>query len=476
MPGRPSRFVIALEVMALVAAIAVGVWRGTTGFADWELVPFFALLVLSFVGDLTILETAGSGVKASSSFLAIVTAIVILGPSPAAVIAVLTILAGWCSARYPAKDLLINLVAYAWFPLLGGIAFHSLLEGTATTHTDVLYYILVFGLFLFGLGINFSVIAGYVCYEEGSRFVTKVRRSLAPILPSEIVSALLAVGIARAYVDIGVPALALFGVVLVIFQYLLRALLISQERGDELEVRARQLAGFQVAVLSALLRTLDLRDRMTARHSAAVARYAREIAAAAGLSEQEQELAHTAGLLHDIGKFILSDRILKGNEKLTEEDWEEIRRHPYEGARIVSEIDGYQPVGDIILAHHERPDGLGYPRGLQGEDIPMISRIIAVADTYDVMTARDSYRDPVSSLEAIEELRKVAGTQLDETFVDVFVEMLEHHELSYRHGEDADFEAELALDRRTREYVGVGEAPATTFATRRARADGSARP
>jgi HD-GYP domain-containing protein (c-di-GMP phosphodiesterase class II) len=119
-------------------------------------------------------------------------------------------------------------------------------------------------------------------------------------------------------------------------------------------------------------------------------------------------------------------------------------------------------VGEIILAHHERPDGLGYPRGLQGDQIPLISRIIAVADTYDVMTARDSYRDPVSSLEAIAELRRVAGTQLDERFVEIFVAMLEKQELSYRHGEAADFEAELALDRRIRDYVGVGNGSTRT--------------
>jgi putative nucleotidyltransferase with HDIG domain len=455
MPGRPSRRVIALEVAALVVAVGVAIWRGISGYSEWDLAPILVLLVLSFVGDLTVVETAGSGVKASSSFLAVVTAIVLLGPSPAAVIAVMTILAGWALNRYPIKDLLINVVAYAWFPLIGGVAFHEILAGTGTGPSDFLYYVLVFGLFLLSLAINFAVIAGYVCYEEGSRFVTKVRRSLAPILPSEMVSALLAVGIARAYLEVGLPALALFGGVFLIFQYLLGALLLSQQRGDELELRAKQLAGFQVAVLSALLRTLDLRDRMTARHSAAVARYAREIAAAAGLPEREQELAHTAGLLHDIGKFILSDRILKGDEKLTEADWEEIRRHPYEGARIVAEIDGYQPVGEIILAHHERIDGLGYPRGIQGDEIPVISRIIAVADTFDVMTARDSYREPVSPYEAIEELRRVAGTQLDERFVEIFVGMLEQQNLTYRHGEEADFEAELALDRRIREYVGV---------------------
>jgi putative nucleotidyltransferase with HDIG domain len=205
-----------------------------------------------------------------------------------------------------------------------------------------------------------------------------------------------------------------------------------------------------------LLRTLDLRDRMTARHSAAVARYAREIAAAAGLSEEEQELAHTAGLLHDIGKFILPDRILKGNAELTEADWVEIRKHPYEGARIVSQIDGYQPVGEIILAHHERLDGLGYPLSLRGDEIPMLSKVIAVADTYDVLTARDSYRRPVSTHEAIAELRRSAGTQLDPNFVEILAELLVDKDLPYRHGEDADFETELALDRRIHEYATAG--------------------
>jgi putative nucleotidyltransferase with HDIG domain len=455
MTGRPTRFVLGLEIAALAAAVAVAVSRAATGHVDWELDTLLFLLALSIVGDILVVQTAASGVKTSSSFLAIITAIVFLGEVPAALIGVATILVGWCVSRYGARDLLINLVTYAWFPLIAGIAFHEAVDATGATDTDPLYYILIFGLFTFALAINFAIIAGYSAYVDRSRVWTKVHRALGPVLPSELASALLAVGIARAYVDLGLSALALFGVVLLTFQYLLGALLLSQERGEELELRARQLAGFQVAVLSALLRTLDLRDRMTARHSAAVARYAREIAATAGLSESDQELAHTAGLLHDIGKFILSDRILKGEEKLTEEDWEEIRRHPYEGSRIVSEIDGYQPVGEIILAHHERIDGLGYPRGIQGDEIPVISRIISVADTYDVMTARDSYREPVSSIEAIEELRRVSGSQLDGYFVEVFISTLADQDLTYRHGEDADFEAELALDRRIQDYVGV---------------------
>jgi putative nucleotidyltransferase with HDIG domain len=456
MPTRPSRRVIGLEAVALGIGIGLAIWRHWEGDTNWNPALFGLLLGVSIISDLTAIETPASRVKVSSSFLAIVTAIVFLGESPAALIAVATILAGWARSRYPQEDLLINLVTYTWFPLLAGMAFIGLVDATGINQGEDGFYLLVFSLFVIALLIDFALIAAYSCYVERSRLSVKIRRALVPLLPSELASAALAVGIAYLYIEVGLATVALFAVVLVTFQYLIGALLVSQQRADELELKAKQLAGFQVALLGALLRTLDLRDRMTARHSAAVARYSREIAAAAGLPEAEQELVHTAGLLHDIGKFVLPDRILKGDAELTESDWEEIKKHPYEGARIVSQIDGYQPVGEIVLAHHERMDGLGYPRGLQGTEIPTLARIISVADTYDVLTARDSYREPVSSFEAITELRRVSGTQLDGRFVEVLNGVLADKGFSYRHGQDADFEAELALDKRIHDYVTGG--------------------
>jgi putative nucleotidyltransferase with HDIG domain len=454
MPGRPTKRVITLELAALAAAVVVAVWQN--GDSNWDLALFGILLATSVIGDLTAVHTPASRMSISSSFLTIVTATVFLGETPAALIGVATIAAGWLRFRYAPTTLLINVVTYAWFPLLSGIAFDRTLEATGVGQADGLFYLFVFGLFVVALAIDFILIAGYFSYLEGNSLWTRARRALSPLLPSELASALLAVGVAYLYVQLGLPTVALFALVVIVFQNLIGALLLSQQRADELELRAKQLAGFQVALLSALLRTLDLRDRMTARHSAAVARYAREIAAASGLSEEDQELAHTAGLLHDIGKFILPDRILKGDVELTDSDWVEIRKHPYEGARIVSQIDGYQPVGDIILAHHERPDGLGYPLGLHDSEIPALSKVIAVADTYDVLTARDSYRRPVSTFEAIAELRRSAGTQLDPTYVEILAELLVDKDLPYRHGEDADFETELALDRRIHEYATAG--------------------
>jgi putative nucleotidyltransferase with HDIG domain len=196
-----------------------------------------------------------------------------------------------------------------------------------------------------------------------------------------------------------------------------------------------------------ILDFLDARDQMTARHSAAVARYARRIAEAAGCPESEQRLVHTAALYHDVGKVMFADRMFKAG-KLTDEEWEIVKRHPERGAELVGHLPNHEDVATIILAHHERIDGRGYPRGLAGEDIPRLSRMISIADTYDVMTGRDSYRQPVSSAEAIEELRRVSGAQLDGDLVEIFVEqVLAVEDLAFRHGDDADFEAELAVER-----------------------------
>jgi putative nucleotidyltransferase with HDIG domain len=444
---RPTRTALAAMAGALALTAAVAIWRAPE--CNWDLGFFAVLLAFSIFSDLTAVSTE-SKVKVSGSFLALVVAMVFLGGTPAALIGVATILTGWLRWRDDGHYLLDNVLTYALFPLVGGIAFHEGIGAIGLTAADPAFYICVFALFQFALALNFLMIASYGCYVERSSFSTKLR-VLAPVLPSEFASAMLAVAVAYIYAKIGIAAIALFGVVLVTFQYLLGQLLLSQQRANELELRSKQLASFQVGMLSAMLRTLDLRDQMTARHSAAVARYSRAIAQRAGFSRREEELVHIAALLHDIGKFILPDRILKANVPLTDEDWMLIRRHPQQGARVVSSLDGYGPVAEIILAHHERIDGKGYPRGLAGDDIPELSRIISVADTYDVMTARDSYRTPMSSHDAIVELRRVAGKQLDARFVEVFIELLEGKDVSFAHGEAADFEKELALESRIEE-------------------------
>ena len=191
---------------------------------------------------------------------------------------------------------------------------------------------------------------------------------------------------------------------------------------------------------------------MTARHSAAVARYSREIARDSGSRRGPGDRPHRrAAARHRQVHLPRLDPLRR--RKLTAEDLEIVRRHPEQGARLVARIDGYGPVAEIILAHHERIDGNGYPSGLVGEQIPLAARIISVADTYDVMTARDSYRDPVSVARSGRGARNVADTQLDRRVVETFISLLERRSVTFRHADDADFERELNLERRVRDYA-----------------------
>lgn len=191
------------------------------------------------------------------------------------------------------------------------------------------------------------------------------------------------------------------------------------------------------AAVGVMLETLALRDGWTARHSAAVARYARLMAAAAGLSARDQELVHTAGLLHDIGKLSFPDHMLDGTRPV-EDDWDVIRAHPERGAALVEGVPGYAEVAEIVRCHHERPDGRGYPRRLRGPEIPELARIIAVAECFDVMTGGDSYRTPMSFHAALAELRRVAGTQLDARYVEVLASVLLSAHLALRDDADRD--------------------------------------
>ena len=195
-----------------------------------------------------------------------------------------------------------------------------------------------------------------------------------------------------------------------------------------------------------LLETLALRDPSVLRHAVDVARYADELAAAAGLSEYERMVVHTAGLVHDIGKEALPDHVLVGRGELQEAEWKQVRRHPADGARLLLRTEGLTDVAAAVLGHHERVDGSGYPKGLVGDAIPLSARILAVAEVYATLIAPDGYRLPLSAADARAELLRVAGSQLDARLVELFLT---------RERPDApqmaiDLEAELAVLRAVR--------------------------
>ncbi len=174
----------------------------------------------------------------------------------------------------------------------------------------------------------------------------------------------------------------------------------------------------------ALSRAIEIKDPYTRGHSERVARYAMEIGRALGMKEEDIENIRYAGLLHDIGKIGVAGRILNKNGKLTEEEYAEVKKHPVLSEEIIKDIEYLKKVRRIIRHHHERYDGRGYPDGLEGEEIPIESRILAIADAFDAMTSTRPYRGAMSVEKAISILKSGAGIQWDPKIMDKAIEAI----------------------------------------------------
>ncbi|MDA0137813.1 HD-GYP domain-containing protein [Solirubrobacter deserti] len=447
---RSRQLTISVVAALVFLGTAVVAWIANDQ-ADWHPLSLVVLLLLlAIVSDAAFVEIRG--LRLSGSFLALVLAMALLGPGPAVAIGVASSVVDGFVSRRSLDRALANIATYTLFPLIGGLMVRFIVGADIHDVDRFSFAAVVLLVFVVTNTINFAVVAAGSAYGYDVPMPLMLR-SFVTALPSEFATALLTAGIAITYFETGVGAVGLAAVVIFVFQYLLRTSIAADERGEELEQRTRELASLQMGLLTTVVQTLNMRDAMTARHSTAVARYSREVAKMLGLDEREQDLIHTAALLHDIGKVVLPDSILFAERKLDDDEWQQIKLHPVHGAKLVERIEGYGPVAEIVLHHHERFSGGGYPAGIAGDEIPLGARILSVADTYDVMTARDSYRRPVSSEAALEELRRVAGTQLDPQVVEVFERMILERGVAFSHTDEADFEAELAFEKRVADYA-----------------------
>jgi len=174
--------------------------------------------------------------------------------------------------------------------------------------------------------------------------------------------------------------------------------------------------------ISAIIRTLHEKNKREEQHSHRVSALCESMGESLNFPKYEIQELKTVGLLHDIGKIAIDENILNKPGKLTNEEWEEIRRHPEISYRILSTVNDMSQMAEYVLAHHERWDGKGYPKGLKGEDIPLVARIITIADSYDAMTSERSYRSALTEEVAIAELQKNAGLQFDSNLLKIFIE------------------------------------------------------
>ncbi|MFP4020830.1 MAG: HD domain-containing phosphohydrolase [Halanaerobium sp.] len=177
-------------------------------------------------------------------------------------------------------------------------------------------------------------------------------------------------------------------------------------------------------ILNTLLKTLSEKSQETSSHSNRMASLARKMAEKIDLNQSEINKLTLIAKLHDIGKTVIPEKILNKKDKLTEAEWKEIKTHPAVGHRILNATDEFSHISEEILSHHEKWDGSGYPRGLKGEEIPLLARIIAIVDAYDVMTTEQVYRTAFSKKEALAEIKRCAGTQFDPKMAEIFIDLM----------------------------------------------------
>ena len=299
--------------------------------------------------------------------------------------------------------------------------------------------------YIFPTAVMFIMLSLLVKYRNSFR-----RLILYPLILFATVPILASFAQIKAY-GLSLTNMSIVGMAVILYVSVLIDMNVSVLRAHNIEVdylkkqqKSMWLLFEQTA--TALVNAIDAKDKYTHGHSARVAEYSRKIAELYGKNEEECNEVYFSALLHDVGKIGIPGRIINKDGRLTDEEYEVIKQHPVIGENILSSISEYPYLSIGAHYHHERYDGKGYPRGLKGEDIPEIARIVAVADAYDAMTSKRSYRDAIPQSKVREEIIKGSGSQFDPTFARIM-----------QHVIDLDTEYDLREREEVKELAGRDE-------------------
>jgi putative nucleotidyltransferase with HDIG domain len=430
--------VAAYVTTVMVAAVVTAAGLAASGGEAGNLAGVLGLAAIAALGEKERI-TLRRGLRISISLLPAIFAAALYGP----LASMFVFAASVVGMSFPAAS----------FPTVGRISYASTraLTGAAAGGSAAI----VFHLMSPGVGevIAASTAAAFTAEVIDAAFAsvmhqlrgygswTLAAKELLPVIVASVPLYSTAVSIlVLAYQHVSPWTLALFFAPALAAQ---RWFLLYQDQrrlADDLQVANDQLRAANLSFAKGLIATLDARDRYTAGHSAAVAIYARDIAVRMGLAEEEQQLAHLCGLVHDIGKIGLPAGLLEKPGALTLDERREMQRHSEIGERILTNVDTYAEIAAVVRHHHERVDGQGYPDGIGGESIPLLSRIIAVADAYNAMTSDRPYRDAMPSRVARLRLAQAVETQFDTTVVAAFEAILAGAREEYRVGMGGEFD------------------------------------
>src|SRR6476646_5475203 len=395
--------VTALQVYVLFwvagAAASAASALAVEGVGNWQAVAVLA--VIGGVAEGRSMPVTRS-LELSVAFIPVVLAAVLFGPGAGALVA-LACMAG--DRRGPAW----RWVWYASSRTTAGVVAGAVALGVADSmgsDANLLDFLV----------ISMCAALAMMCVDFVSNLgIVRLRRTMTAHQLWQLVRPSLGLTVALygyAYSHAGMIVLAFFAIPL-LAAHLSHSMFAKQRQlideltatNARLEHANQHLQSVNLSFAAAMVTALDERDTWTAGHSVAVATYSRDIAAEMGLTREQVELVHLTGLVHDIGKIGVPAEVLQKTAALTDDEWALMRAHSEIGARILGEVEDYAEVAEIVLDHHERLDGAGYPRGLTGDRIPLLARVIAVADAYNAMTSDRPYRRAMDPDIAITQLR-----------------------------------------------------------------------
>jgi putative nucleotidyltransferase with HDIG domain len=413
-------------LIAVTAAMIAGLVQ--TGPTSLPVVPTLALGLVAFLAERQSVRLSPT-IEISVGFLPFVFAAVMFGPLAGVCVAAIGLLSvfGKPYVRWLIWTASRTIVAGAC-----GVA--AVTFGSQNANSFVAWLIAVAAATITEVTLD-GLLTGITLRIRGTGSLRTVATQMVPVLVAAVpLYTPVIAALAFAYRELSPWSVVLFSVPAFAAQRLFHLYREQRETAERLSAAYVRLEKANLSFASALVATLDARDQYTAGHSAAVAIYARDIAQRMGLSSDDQELAHLCGLVHDIGKIGLPAGLLEKTGPLTLDERRQMQEHSAIGERILANVEDYSEIATIVRHHHERVDGNGYPDNLVGDEIPPLSRILAVADAYDAMTSDRPYRDAMPSRVARLRLAQAVESQFDTTVVAAFEAILAGASEAYKSG------------------------------------------
>src|SRR6187402_1475900 len=390
---------------------------------------FVTLLLLSSITSAfkVNLPLARSGSTMSVSYAVDFLSLILLGPAQTMIVGAISAWAQ-CTFRTSTKNQLyrklFSMASLVICVQAAGAAFHALggIAGLASMPLAAMAKPLLGAASAYFL-CNTALVATAIAFSTRQSLVRVWNENFLWSAPSYFVGAIAAAGVSIVIGGTTNYWIALLAAPPLYLTY--RSYKIYLGRIEDEQRHVQEVSDLHLATIEALALAIDAKDRTGKSHIRRVQVFAAGLAKALGMSENEIQGVKTAELLHDIGKLAVPEHILSKPGPLTQEEFQKIRIHPQVGADIIAGVPFPYPVASLILSHHERWDGKGYPSGLKGEEIPLGARILSVVDYYDALTSERPYHKAMSDEGAIGLLRQEAGKALDPNLVSIFVENLE---------------------------------------------------